>query len=1116
MLSPLRKEIRHRTNSKQNTLSHKTESKSSSPYKLLSEVDYHVKTIISDLLLTIDPEDNNLNVGSKIKELKQSNVFHPKNNHLKVDIPKITIQREEDTIPLSPSQKSQELKSNLRLNSPKSSLKSPNRIKFNDNVDTKCYISPRPMQRRFSKSFIINLIPLNNETKEDNEQYFNKTSSMKYQRKVSPIFKTEKTKKDHHLSVLPVFPNENGPDGYISIHKKENLHLFQTIISDLKHKITATRIEDKELDLDFSSEEELVDKKKESKIERENKYRKLFLKHHPVYDSYSEDDQDDELINQTTMNPYSTLKMTFDIITTLSVLFIIIVSPIEIAYFRFFSNGYKIILFIFNCLLDIWFINDCFIGFYTGYIDSNDDLISDKKAICLHYLNGWFVLDFITAIPFSLIISVFLWLNKDSELYYSTYNFFTNSPFYLFHMMKLVKILKVIKISIDNYLIHSIIQKLIQSPIGKQILIYVTLFIFVLFVHLFSCIFISIGYNSYPNWITTKNIPISNVIDIYIASVYFICLTFFCIGYGDLIATNQTERVYSIFLLIVGMILYTWLISALSKLKKKEFSLDSEDISKYNTEMEIIRNIKTRHPNMSDMLFLRLCNIIQYKYERKQFNPHLIFEYLPSNLKKELIFKMYKPMIDNFIFFKHFKNEDFIMKVLMSFNSIVYYKRYLIINAGDFMEEMYFVNKGKLTIELPLPNHLSDQIQQTKMLQTMMTIKNPSVNNKGKSKEIIEEDDHYVKLLDICRNEHYGDIMMFLNQRSPLSVRVSSRIVELFSLKKTDVIEISMLFPNIWKEIITNSIYNMHQINILIKKTLSFFYYNNEYALEKMKKRFECFDLQSKDIRKTMLNNQIPIIVNKQINESESSITMNSNESLIKQNETDKVNNEISSFKYNSGGNKEEGSILKLLSNECNSSSSDLFNRTNSNASLSIKECNHFLDKSLPSINEEINNEDILYDPETHSSKIKNIYDLNSKPTNQIEQLEQIIIDDNEDNKTVRSFKDISLSKAFNFEIKPNRPVSHKSKRLVPKRKIRSECNVLKRIGNFNRIYKPPKRKKHSSQMLLTIKNNIADNFQNLKNPDIFYSNAFQKIKQFSQTTEQRLDSILSLLKQCK
>ena len=165
---------------------------------------------------------------------------------------------------------------------------------------------------------------------------------------------------------------------------------------------------------------------------------------------------------------------------------------------------------------------------------------------------------------------------------------------------------------------------------------------------------------------------------------------------------------------------------------------------------------------------------------------------------------------------------------------------------------------------------------------------------------------------------------------------------------------------------------------------------------------------------------------------------------------------------------------------------------------------------------EEIKNEDTLYDPETHSSKIKSICDLKRKPTNQIELLEQIIIAENEEDKTVRSFKDISLSKAFSFEIKSNKPMSYKSKRLMPKRKIRSECNVLKQIGNFNWINKTPKRKRRSSQMLLTIKNNIEDNFQNLKNPDIFYSNAFQRIKQFTQTTEQRLDSILSLLKQCK
>ena len=48
-------------------------------------------------------------------------------------------------------------------------------------------------------------------------------------------------------------------------------------------------------------------------------------------------------------------------------------------------------------------------------------------------------------------------------------------------------------------------------------------------------------------------------------------------------------------------------------------------------------------------------------------------------------------------------------------------------------------------------------------------------------------DEEYIKLIDIRTNEHYGDIMMFLNERSPLSVKVGSRLVELFLLKKLDI-----------------------------------------------------------------------------------------------------------------------------------------------------------------------------------------------------------------------------------------------------------------------------------------------------------------------------------------
>jgi len=42
---------------------------------------------------------------------------------------------------------------------------------------------------------------------------------------------------------------------------------------------------------------------------------------------------------------------------------------------------------------------------------------------------------------------------------------------------------------------------------------------------------------------------------------------------------------------------------------------------------------------------------------------------------------------------------------------------------------------------------------------------------------------------------------MFLNKKSPLNVKVSSKKAELFYLYKTDAVKIISSFPNIWKEI---------------------------------------------------------------------------------------------------------------------------------------------------------------------------------------------------------------------------------------------------------------------------------------------------------------------------
>ena len=102
---------------------------------------------------------------------------------------------------------------------------------------------------------------------------------------------------------------------------------------------------------------------------------------------------------------------------------------------------------------------------------------------------------------------------------------------------------------------------------------------------------------------------------------------------------------------------------------------------------------------------------------------------------------------------------------------------------------------------------------------------NNNNNNNNKFNVPIQQ---YVKIIEIRKNEHFGDILMFLNRRSPLSMKVKSKIAELYLLNKTDAVEISMSFPKIWGLIIKKSLFNMEQIERLINKALKFFFYQKK------------------------------------------------------------------------------------------------------------------------------------------------------------------------------------------------------------------------------------------------------------------------------------------------
>ena len=73
----------------------------------------------------------------------------------------------------------------------------------------------------------------------------------------------------------------------------------------------------------------------------------------------------------------------------------------------------------------------------------------------------------------------------------------------------------------------------------------------------------------------------------------------------------------------------------------------------------------------------------------------------------------------------------------------------------------------------------------------------------------------YIHILDLLKNEYFGDLLMFLNIPNPLSLRVKSKRVELYVLRKKDAFNIKRDYQNIWQRINKKSIHNIKSLKSL-------------------------------------------------------------------------------------------------------------------------------------------------------------------------------------------------------------------------------------------------------------------------------------------------------------
>nr|XP_045230776.1 potassium voltage-gated channel subfamily H member 4 isoform X1 [Macaca fascicularis] len=194
--------------------------------------------------------------------------------------------------------------------------------------------------------------------------------------------------------------------------------------------------------------------------------------------------------------------------------------------------------------VEMLFILDIILNFRTTYVSQSGQVISAPRSIGLHYLATWFFVDLIAALPFDLLY---------------VFNITVTS---LVHLLKTVRLLRLLRL----------LQKLERYSQCSAVVLTLLMSVFALLAHWMACIWYVIGRREMEandpllwdiGWLhelgKRLEVPYVNGSvggpsrrSAYIAALYFTLSSLTSVGFGNVCANTDAEKIFSICTMLIG------------------------------------------------------------------------------------------------------------------------------------------------------------------------------------------------------------------------------------------------------------------------------------------------------------------------------------------------------------------------------------------------------------------------------------------------------------------------------------------------------------------------------------------------------------------------------------
>uniref|UniRef100_A0A8D0D5A1 Voltage-gated delayed rectifier potassium channel KCNH4 n=1 Tax=Sander lucioperca TaxID=283035 RepID=A0A8D0D5A1_SANLU len=332
-----------------------------------------------------------------------------------------------------------------------------------------------------------------------------------------------------------------------------------------------------------------------------------------------------------------------------------------------------------DILVEILFILDILLNFRTTFVSTSGQVVYDARSICVHYVTTWLFVDLIAALPFDLLYA------------------FNVSVYFGVHLLKTVRLLRLLRL----------LQKLERYSQYSAVVLTLLMSMFALLAHWMACVWYFIGRKEIESpgswdigWLhelakreaVVETTTGGGSFGVYVTSLYFALSSLTSVGFGNVSANTDSEKIFSICTMLIGALMHAVVFGNVTAIIQRMYSRRSL----YHTRTKDLKDFIRVH-RLPKALEQRMLECFQTTWSvNNGIDVSELLKDFPDELRADIAMHLNKELLQLPLF------ESASRGCLRSLSLIIRTSfcapGEFLIRQGDALQAIYFVCSGSMEV----------------------------------------------------------------------------------------------------------------------------------------------------------------------------------------------------------------------------------------------------------------------------------------------------------------------------------------------------------------------------------------------------------------------------------